>query len=89
MREDVQLLRSLPGVIDATAINAVPLSGGGSASMYYTEPGEKGQEDAVNYFMVDEHGLNALGVQARRGAQLRCECRDRTTIAIPRRSCRR
>ena len=32
MREDVQLLRSLPGVVDATAINAVPLSGGGSAN---------------------------------------------------------
>ena len=50
MREDVQMLRSLPGVVAATAINAVPLSGGGSASVYFTEPGEKGVEAPVNYF---------------------------------------
>ena len=30
MREDLQVLRSLPGVVDAVAINAVPLSGGGA-----------------------------------------------------------
>jgi len=63
MREDVQLLRGLPGVVDATTINAVPLSGGGSSTSYYTEPGEKGEKSPVNYFMVDEHGINTLGVK--------------------------
>ena len=67
MREDVQLLRSLPGVVDATTSNAVPLSGGGSSNMYYTEPGEKGAESPVNYFMVDEHGLDTLGVKLAEG----------------------
>ena len=32
MREDVALLRGLPGVVDATTINAIPLSGGGSST---------------------------------------------------------
>jgi putative ABC transport system permease protein len=63
MREDVQLLRSLPGVAAATTINAVPLSGGGSSTAYYTEPGEKGKTSPGNYFEVDEQGIAALGVK--------------------------
>lgn len=63
MREDLALLRSLPGVAAATTINAVPLSGGGSSSVHYSEPGEKGNESPANYFEVDEHGIDTLGVQ--------------------------
>jgi putative ABC transport system permease protein len=63
MREDIELLRTLPGVVDATTINAIPLSGGGSSTMYSTEPGEKGREAPGNYFEVDEHGVNTLGVR--------------------------
>jgi putative ABC transport system permease protein len=63
MREDVQVLRSLPGVVDAVAINSVPLSGGGSASLYFTEPGEKGTQSPANYFAVDEHGVGTLGIK--------------------------
>lgn len=63
MREDLQALRSLPGVVDATTVNAVPLSGGGSATSLYTEPGEKGTRGDTNYFEVDEHGLAALGLE--------------------------
>ncbi len=46
MRGDIDLLRSLPGVVDATRINSIPLSGSGSSSVYYTEPGEKGSRGA-------------------------------------------
>src|SRR5512141_1434470 len=63
MREDVQLLRNLPGVAAATTINAVPLSGGGSSTEYYTEPGEKGKTSPGNYFEVDEQGIATLGVK--------------------------
>lgn len=63
MREDIQLLRGLPGVVDATTINAIPLSGGGSSNQYFTQPGEKGEKSPVNYFLVDEHGINTLGVK--------------------------
>ena len=63
MREDLTILRALPGVVAATPINAVPLSGGGSGTAYYTEPGEKGTRGDVNYFEVDEQGVNALGIE--------------------------
>lgn len=63
MREDVQMLRNLPGVAAATTINAVPLSGGGSSTMYYTEPNEKGKKSPGNYFEVDEQGIATLGVK--------------------------
>lgn len=63
MREDLQVLRSLPGVAAATTINAVPLSGGGSSSMYYTEPAEKGNQSPGNYYEVDEQGIATLGVK--------------------------
>jgi putative ABC transport system permease protein len=67
MREDLAILRALPGVVAATPINAVPLSGGGSGTSYYTEPGEKGRRGDVNYFEVDEYGLEALGVELSAG----------------------
>jgi putative ABC transport system permease protein len=67
MREDIDLVRSLPGVVDATTINSIPLSGGGSSTMYYSEPGEKGHEAPGNYYEVDEHGINTLGVQLAEG----------------------
>jgi putative ABC transport system permease protein len=63
MRDDIALLRSLPGVLDATTINGIPLSGGGSATSVFTEPEEKGQEGDGNYFEVDEHGIATLGVK--------------------------
>jgi putative ABC transport system permease protein len=67
MREDLSILRGLPGVVAATPINAVPLSGGGSGTSYYTEPGEKGIRGDVNYFEVDEHGVEALGIEISAG----------------------
>ena len=63
IREDLAILRSLPGVVAATSINAVPLSGGGSGTSYYTEPAEKGTRGDVNYFEVDEQGIDTLGVE--------------------------
>ncbi|MBP7609361.1 MAG: ABC transporter permease [Steroidobacteraceae bacterium] len=62
IREDLATLRSLPGVKAATVINAVPLSGGGSSTSIHTEPNEKGQRADINYFEVDEHGLDTLGI---------------------------
>jgi len=67
MREDIEALRALPGVIDASRINAIPLSGSGSSTGYYTEPEEKGREAQGNYYEVDEHGVNTLGVRILEG----------------------
>ncbi len=67
MREDLQVLRGLPGVEAATTINAIPLSGGGSATSMYTEPAEKGRRGDINFFQVDEHGLDTLGARLAEG----------------------
>ncbi|MCM2312623.1 MAG: ABC transporter permease [Steroidobacteraceae bacterium] len=67
MREDLQLLRSLPSVAAATVVNAVPLSGGGSSTSMFTEPDEKGRRADINYFQVDEHGLETFGVKLAEG----------------------
>ncbi len=64
IREDLILLRSHPGVIAASPINAIPLSGGGSATGYRTRPGgEEVPDEQGNYYEVDEQALDALGVK--------------------------
>jgi putative ABC transport system permease protein len=70
IREDLQILRGLPGVAAATVVNAVPLSGGGSSTSLYTEPGEKGVRGDANYFAVDEYGVRTLGVSLVEGRDL-------------------
>jgi putative ABC transport system permease protein len=70
MREDLAILRGLPGVAAATVTNAIPLSGGGSSSSLYTEPGEKGIQARINYFNVDEHGARTFGVRIVEGRDL-------------------
>jgi putative ABC transport system permease protein len=63
VRADLQLLRSMPGVVAATTISAIPLSGDGFDMTYYTKVGQKGIGQFAGYFYVDEGGLDALGVK--------------------------
>jgi putative ABC transport system permease protein len=70
MREDLAILRGLPGVAAATVVNAVALSGGGSSTSLYTEPDEKGRRGDINYFQVDEYGLETFGVKLVAGRDL-------------------
>jgi putative ABC transport system permease protein len=81
MREDLSLLRSLPGVQAATVVNAVPLSGGGSANSMYTESNQKGRRGDMNYFQVDEHGLETFGVELAEGRNF-----DATIVTKPARN---
>jgi putative ABC transport system permease protein len=59
---DLERLRAMPGVRDATAISAVPLSGGGSATGRKAE-GAKGDSSTAPYFEVSDHPLQTLGVK--------------------------
>jgi len=70
MREDLAILRGLPGVAAATVVNAVALSGGGSSTSLYTEPDEKGRRGDINYFQVDEYGVETFGVKLVAGRDL-------------------
>jgi len=78
MREDLAVLRSLPGVAAATVVNAVPLSGGGSSTSVFTESNEKGRRADMNYFEVDEHGLDTFGVTLTEGRNF-----DATIVTKP------
>ncbi|MGH8285983.1 MAG: ABC transporter permease, partial [Steroidobacteraceae bacterium] len=54
MREDVDYLRSVPGVIGAAATSWIPLSGGGSSTHYSDKPDTKPSEGkAAGYLHTD------------------------------------
>lgn len=64
IREDLAYLRSVPGVVAATASNAVPLGGGsGAMASLATKPNDEINSIRGGYFEVDEQGLAALGVR--------------------------
>jgi putative ABC transport system permease protein len=63
VREDLALLRQMPGIVDAAPIRQVPLSGSGSSSRYYSKPDKKGNDSPAAYYPSDEHGVNTLGVK--------------------------
>lgn len=67
MRRDLDLLRSLPGVRAASAINSAPMSGGGSSTSIGTVPDATKINVRGNYYMLDEHGVEALGVKLAEG----------------------
>jgi putative ABC transport system permease protein len=59
--EDLRALRDMPGVIAATGISAVPLSGGGSSTGRKVD-GAEGDTITTPYFVVGEQALESLGV---------------------------
>lgn len=67
VRRDLDLIRALPGVVSASITNDIPLSGGGSS----TSLGPVTDRDKItintNYYAVDEHGVEALGVKLAEG----------------------
>ncbi|MEM8984832.1 MAG: FtsX-like permease family protein [Pseudomonadota bacterium] len=59
---DLALLRSLPGVVAATASGHVPMSGSGSATGYRASMEDGAPMENGNYFEFDEQADEALGV---------------------------
>jgi putative ABC transport system permease protein len=62
IRADMAMLRDMPGIVDAAPINQIPLSGGGSSTMFYSLPDQKGEKSPVAYYGTDEHAVKTLGV---------------------------
>jgi len=67
VRRDLDLIRSLPGVVSASSINGVPLSGGGSATNLGATQQRETQTINTNYYTVDERGMESLGVKLLEG----------------------
>jgi len=70
VQEDLAYLRALPGVIAATASNAVPLSNGGNNDSLVTRP-DAPRAGYINDMEIDEQGLDALGVKLVAGRNFR------------------
>jgi putative ABC transport system permease protein len=63
LQADLAALRSLPGVIDATASNSFPLHDGGSTEGLKLDPDQKDASALTALYFADEHGLNAFGLK--------------------------
>ena len=67
IERDLQVLRALPGVVSASPINGIPVSGGGSATNLGPEQTREKVTINVNYYAVDERGVESLGVKLAEG----------------------
>jgi putative ABC transport system permease protein len=63
---DLRAMKEMPGVVDATAINQIPLSGGGSGGARRAS-GTDGEFLSTPFFNVTEGALQALGVELAEG----------------------
>ena len=63
LQTDLNILRKMQGVVDAIQINAIPLSGGGWSSGVQIEAGEDKDGTGTAIYMVDDHAINALGLE--------------------------
>lgn len=61
--EDLEALRSLPGVVSAIYTNTVPLRGGGWSSGLQTEPGDDLDGTGTAIYFGDEHAIETFGLK--------------------------
>lgn len=73
LQADLRAIRNTPGIVDAIQINAIPLSGGGWSMGLQTEPGEDKDGISTALYMVDDHGINSLGVELIAGQNFKPE----------------
>jgi putative ABC transport system permease protein len=67
IRRDLDMIRSMPGVISASVMNAIPLSGSGSSATFGAEADPSKVTIEGSYYRTDEHALNTLGVKLAEG----------------------
>jgi putative ABC transport system permease protein len=68
VRHDLDLIRAMPGVVAATPISGIPLSGGGSALPFRPSTDiEVNNGIDGNTYELDEYGVAALGVRLAEG----------------------
>lgn len=59
---DMEIIRATPGVIAATPISSIPISGSGSSSSLYNDPEDKLTDFPSAIYELTDHGIAALGV---------------------------
>ena len=70
---DLALLRSLPGVADATSAITVPMSQSGWSTGVSLKPNQTTDTASTALYLVDAHGLSAYGVQLVEGRDFKPE----------------
>lgn len=73
IRTDLETLRSLPGVEDATVMNSFPLRGGGWSSGVRLDSGKEHWLFVAGMYAADDHALATLGVHLVAGRNFRPE----------------
>ncbi|GLX83472.1 ABC transporter permease [Thalassotalea eurytherma] len=63
IEKDLTDIRAISGVVSAIQINAIPVSGGGWSMSLQTEPGAEHDGVGTAVYMVNENGLDALGLE--------------------------
>ena len=72
--EDLDLIRTTPGVIDAIASNSFPLRGGGWSMLVSLEPGNQTPESvSTAIYFVDEHGVETFDLDVIDGKNFTAE----------------
>lgn len=73
IREDLAILRQLPGVASATTSNTVPMSQGGWNLGLSLQPHQKSSTADTAIYIVDDKGLNTFGVKLIAGRDFKPE----------------
>ena len=74
IRNDLEYIRTVRGVIATSAVNSIPLSSSGSARTLFNHPSENATEGQNGqYFEVNEQGIDALGLHLIAGRNFRAE----------------
>lgn len=60
---DLDMIRNYPAVVDAVFTNSLPLRQGGWSQGLTTKPGADSDAIGVAIYFVDEHGVDAFGVE--------------------------
>lgn len=64
---DLEYIRNIQGVVDVVQTISVPYSGSGWSMSIDVDPGDDIQPSICYFRLIDDHGLNALGIDLKAG----------------------